>query len=409
MSSLKENIKKNKMLYIILISVVLVVIFISILLISVFSKKKEVKVNDGDYRVVVHIDFIENLIFSKYDVKFTIGDKNFNLSHGESKDLGVYLNQGTYMLSFEKEDDSSIKYEEEIEVNGNMELSYKISCYYNRLSVENTYFNDNSNDEGNADKIKINFDKYQYIDKNYNEVIEELKSLGFTNVIENPSYDLTLYGILNYTFNEQVTSVSINGSTDYRSDNLFNKDAKVVVSYHARDIDDPSKIKPPYDSESAKNVNYEIVVEAFKSAGFLDVTANGTSGDGEDKTVNLIKIGSVPVDINSTYSSQEKVYIYYYDETVKPKEDERISTTKLDLYYARKAFEEYGEKQYKYGFKCHWWVGLLDEKENSDGTYTFKVEVTITNDFGAEYDVVASGVVGGSNANPNVLSFNIED
>ena len=54
-------------------------------------------------------------------------------------------------------------------------------------------------------------------------------------------------------------------------------------------------------------------------------------------------------------------------------------------------------------------VGLLDEKENSDGTYTFKVEVTITNGFGAKYDAVASGVVGGSNANPNVLSFNVEE
>ncbi len=409
MSSLKENIKKNKMLYIFLISSICIVFGISILL-CVFSNKKEVKVNNGDYRVIVHIDFVENLIFSKYDVKFTIGDKTFSLSHGENQDLGVYLNQGTYMLSFEKEDDNSIKYEEEIDVNGNMELSYKISCYYNRLSVENTYFNNDSSDNNEVnDKIKINFDKYKFIDKNYNEVIDELKELGFTNIVEKPSYDLTLYGILNYTFKDQVTSVSINGSTDYEVDNLFNKDAQVIVSYHARDIDEPSRIKPPYDSESAKNVNYEIVVEAFKNAGFLDVITEGTSGDGEDKTVNLIKIGSLPVDINSTYSSQEKVYIYYYDATVKPKEDERISTTKLDLYYARKAFEEYGEKQYKYGFKCHWLVGLLDEKENSDGTYTFKVEVTITNGFGAKYDAVASGVVGGSNANPNVLSFNVEE
>ena len=52
-------------------------------------------------------------------------------------------------------------------------------------------------------------------------------------------------------------------------------------------------------------------------------------------------------------------------------------------------------------------VGLLDEKENSDGSFSFKVEVTITNQYGAEYDAVAEGTVSGTNANPKVTNFRV--
>ena len=391
--------------------IIICVIILLLIAIIPFAKPNTNDNNGNDnsekFNVKIHIDFTENFLFSKYDVKLSLGNNEKILYHGQNEDVEFNIEEGDYTLSFINCEDTSIKHEEKIVVNSNMNLKYKITCYNDRISVENLYYNiENSYNNQNEDKIKITFNKYYFIGENYKDAIKQLEELGFTNIIENPSYDLTLNGLENYTYNEQVIDVKIDGTTDYKPNNLFNKDVEIIVNYHARDIDNPSWINPPYDTDTAKDVDYEIVVDAFKKAGFKNIEVSGVTGAGKDKTVSIIRIESLPASLNTKYNTEDKVYIYYYDSSIEIEEPK--PETKLDLYYARKAFEEYGEKMYRYGFKCHWWVGLLDEKENTDGSYYFKVEVTITNQYGAEYDAIAEGIVNGTNNNTRVTNFNVK-
>lgn len=64
-----------------------------------------------------------------------------------------------------------------------------------------------------------------------------------------------------------------------------------------------------------------------------------------------------------------------------------------DLRYetqARRAFENYGERVYQYGIEYHWYSGRISEYEG-DGVWHLKVNVTITNAFGATTEAVAEG------------------
>ena len=100
-----------------------------------------------------------------------------------------------------------------------------------------------------------------------------------------------------------------------------------------------------------------------------------------------------------SYDKNDNVYIeYYVIKEESPKE-------KLDEGYARVAFENYGEQIYRYGFKCHWWVGLITHEQSEDGTWFFKVEVTIENAYGNKYKTIAEGKVSGTNNNPVVKDF----
>lgn len=77
----------------------------------------------------------------------------------------------------------------------------------------------------------------------------------------------------------------------------------------------------------------------------------------------------------------------------------------LDKFVARTAFEKYGESKYPYGFKCAWTLGLIHEEQRSDGSWFFKVDAKVTNQYGATRSSVAEGVVYGTTASPTVKDF----
>lgn len=77
----------------------------------------------------------------------------------------------------------------------------------------------------------------------------------------------------------------------------------------------------------------------------------------------------------------------------------------LDKFAARTAFEKYGKSEFPYGFECAWTLGLINEEQRSDGSWFFKVDAKITNQYGATKSSVAEGVVSGATANPTVKDF----
>lgn len=85
--------------------------------------------------------------------------------------------------------------------------------------------------------------------------------------------------------------------------------------------------------------------------------------------------------------------------------DELDHSDDLDKQVARTAFEDHGKNAYPYGFECHWVRDLRSESQASDGSWWFKVGVTITNQYGTKRDTVAEGIISGNTANPIVKEF----
>ena len=77
----------------------------------------------------------------------------------------------------------------------------------------------------------------------------------------------------------------------------------------------------------------------------------------------------------------------------------------LDRYVARTAFENYGKSIYRYGFECHWFRDLRNEEQTVEGSWIYKVGVTITNQYGTKLDAIAEGTISGNTNNPIVKEF----
>ena len=224
---------------------VAVVLVFSIVVIVKETNKTGYSSNNGlssakTYKVKINIDFISNLIFSTYDVKVKMADYSKVMNHGEDHSFELNLKEGIYDLIFVKDSDSSISETVKIDVHSNMEIGYKISCYYNRIDVKEQYRDLDEKIEEN--KIKIDFNKDSFTVKDKDEVIKKLKDYGFTNIKENPLYDI-VFGLTSEGETEEVT---IGGKTDYKRGDIFDNDVEIVVTYHLKEDDDPNRaISPP--------------------------------------------------------------------------------------------------------------------------------------------------------------------
>ena len=78
-----------------------------------------------------------------------------------------------------------------------------------------------------AGKIQAGF--YQdYVDKKYEAVVEQFEILGFENI---STVDLNDAGFAIWN-SEKVESVSIGGDTNFNTDDYFDPNEKVIITYH---------------------------------------------------------------------------------------------------------------------------------------------------------------------------------
>ena len=88
------------------------------------------------YKVSVDINFIGNLIFSKYDVDLYLNDLQLErLPHGRDYSGSFYAEEGYNTLLFYKEDNNSVNGRIDFEVTGNTSIKCTISCYSDNVSV----------------------------------------------------------------------------------------------------------------------------------------------------------------------------------------------------------------------------------------------------------------------------------
>lgn len=88
------------------------------------------------YTLKIIIDFVPNLIFSKYDVELKIGNNTEILEHGKDGNFEYRLKADKYTLIFESAESSSVKGEVDIDLNTDTEANYKIWCYSDKINVD---------------------------------------------------------------------------------------------------------------------------------------------------------------------------------------------------------------------------------------------------------------------------------
>ena len=302
--------KKN-----VLIGCLIVVIIISAIF-MILNNESEISENNSGYEkkipitrhnVKIHIDFTENLFLSRYNVILSIGNERETLVHGENKDLEFSLEEGNYTLTFTNSEDSSIKNETTINVNNDMEIGYKVSCHSDNISVTNLYVD--VDEEIADDEVEIKTDKSEFVYKNYKDVIKKINELGFTNIVEKPMYDI----VFGWTEEGEVDNVTINGSDTYKRGDIFKKDTEIVVSYHLKEEDDPSKKVDNLESGNTNQISEEQTNQTNEiKYNYYTTNDNETAKKGDSGKFSFVKK-------NDSYKVYwiidfDNGYVYYFSD-----------------------------------------------------------------------------------------------
>lgn len=204
-----------------------------------FKSNTKITINYHTYakcKVNIHVNFASNLIFNKYDVEFNFDDINEGtLTHGKSEDYQFEVEPGEYPVEFISQESSSVKGETTLKVDGDVNVSYKIGCHNDKISV-NVEYTENLADVGkNEIMMTTPMTDYQY--KNYKDVKKALKKLGFTNIKTKILYDIEL----GLTTEGETEKVSINGNDNFKQGDIFSKNDEILITYHMKAEDNPEK------------------------------------------------------------------------------------------------------------------------------------------------------------------------
>lgn len=96
-----------------------------------------ISVDMPEYEVTIKVECVENWVFSKYDVDILIDDqKEVTHKHGTDADYVLRLKAGKHTITFAEAGSSSVNGSATFDVSGDMEASYKIACYNDKVTVE---------------------------------------------------------------------------------------------------------------------------------------------------------------------------------------------------------------------------------------------------------------------------------
>lgn len=186
------------------------------------------------YNLNVVIDFPGNIVFDKYDVNVYVdGGLITSLSHGNGWSGTIRSKEGEHSMVFTKKDDSSVKGTIPYILSEDTEANFSIKTYSNLVEPKVVFYQSKLKE----DSVRMSYGESRFLRKNYNEVVNEVKELGFTNIKLMVLYDI-YWGI---TDNGETDSVSIAGRRDYGKGDVFKKADEVIVTYHMPEADNPNK------------------------------------------------------------------------------------------------------------------------------------------------------------------------
>ena len=295
-----------------------------------FDENAEVLIQYHTYQkcaVTLSVDFIPNLIFSKYDVIMEVdGDEEGTLPHGEDKSFDLQLAPGEHTFSFVSADSSSVSGEAIVAIKGTADVELKISCTSDAIDVEIVYVEDMGS--VGADEAMITEELITNKNSNYETVSQILTSAGFTNITLQPQYDVS-------PDSEDIgktIEVIIDGNSDYERGSVFAKNVDVVITYHMKEEDDPNKptnvAEAPDDWTNLIENHYEEVKKQFLDAGFTNITCVAHEIDFDEDKVFEGSVVNIAIGENGeicTFAKGEQ-----WDKNIKIRIDYRVKPAKPD-------------------------------------------------------------------------------
>ena len=409
------------------------------------------------YKMLLHFDFRSNLLFDKYGINIDIdGNRIKSLGHGEDADYEDVLKEGDYTIAFSG-DSNDNRTEVTLSLTADVEAEYQIHCHGDYIDVTQVYV-DYQNDLG-ENEAKVICSENAFLYRNYNEVISELKAMGFTNIVEVPVYDV-YFGIL--TSSGEVSEVTIDGHSDYKRGDVFNKDVEIHVSYHTDYDKDPEYIKQQEEeakaAEEAKTAEKE---NSAKAENEKTKTPSATPTPSQEPEVSDYEIYDMvwgqPCSAARKYLAEQGYSVSYIHENtgmdftgeIEYNSDEDLdamgwyvadiedldtgnktisllvntyeNAARLDeqksleeklesvfpAYMAVSAVEQYGKSQYGSSFKLHMMTGRLAETALDENTWFIKYTADVTIG-GTKYkNLNCEAKVKGPESNPTVYDFNL--
>lgn len=160
-------------------------------------------------------------------------------------------------------------------------------------------------------RIPVGYSSSDLISKNYENVVGELKSAGFSFVSTDRVADLSIEDVSKENL---VTSVKIGFTTNFDEDSRYPSNIPIKVQYHT-----VKEIQAPLSAKEAKNLKYDKVLSKFTQAGFDNITTEvdydivigwfAKEGDVESITVG----GDKKFSQGDSYRIDSEVVITYHD------------------------------------------------------------------------------------------------
>lgn len=246
------------------------------------------------YKIKINIDFIPNFFFDKYSVDVEIGYKDLGtLSHGEDNTYEIWLEPGQHTITFKKHSYRKPENKVEFTIRGETEITYQISCYEDSIHVEQTEFIYKGAVGENEAMTPASAQEFKY--DNYKDVETSLKNAGFTNIKTAILYDI----VWGWTSEGEVDSVSIDGNDEFLKGAIFDKTAEVIITYHMKAEDDPSRIKVTRNASEYEGLDCAYVEQELKELGFTNIVF-----DDEVTTNTCYHTGEV-IEVRINYSEFE--------------------------------------------------------------------------------------------------------
>lgn len=373
------------------------------------------------YDANVKVDFIGNLFLNKYDVDFQIdGKKEKTLPHGEDMDETFCLPEGNHVFTFVNTEDSSVKGEAKIEITSDLEVAYEIICYSDEVSIEEKYIDRKIELADN--QLKISCSESSFTGKKYKQVVKLLEKEGFENIQTKPVYDIVWFE----SDKGKTKSVKINGSSDYRRGDIFEKGAKVVVRYHMLQADDP-EIKAAKEAEEKEhkdlvsNVEGKSCADARKylnekgySAEYIfegtEQSFTGTINDPKLSDKDLNDVGYFVTEIRALDTDQKTITLAIntksnVERLKKQEEKEKKLSSYINSGDAEGALWARLDKEFtSKGWKMNYHLGQTPVNET---TWFLKWEIKVRDPYTGKCTVpcTVEAKVKGPGDNPTVTSF----
>ncbi|MGC4019141.1 MAG: hypothetical protein QM793_07895 [Muricomes sp.] len=106
------------------------------------------------------------------------------------------------------------------------------------------------------------------------------------------------------------------------------------------------------------------------------------------------------------YDKTVKVHIAS-ESDMKAIQEENALKEKLETESAWTAVKQYGESKYPYGFDLHYLKGNIVQKASNEKTWFLRADCVITNEYGADVEMVCEAYVTGTTDAPQVIDFGI--